>query len=65
MSASLVGSEMCIRDSQRHRRVECGQGASPALQGHWRTSVAGCRRAWRCLRSQCAGARNCACHSRQ
>eukprot|EP00969_Alexandrium_andersonii_P119999 5305460-Alexandrium_andersonii.AAC.1 len=34
MSASLVGSEMCIRDSSRRRRQSGWGGGSPSRSGH-------------------------------
>eukprot|EP00969_Alexandrium_andersonii_P022796 997701-Alexandrium_andersonii.AAC.1 len=49
MSASLVGSEMCIRDRPAHRRPPgwlvgrpCAlwsAGGRPVRRGHWRRSV--------------------------
>eukprot|EP00969_Alexandrium_andersonii_P160922 7111960-Alexandrium_andersonii.AAC.1 len=36
MSASLVGSEMCIRDSREWAPVFAGSGGIPAAREHWR-----------------------------
>eukprot|EP00969_Alexandrium_andersonii_P253926 11223103-Alexandrium_andersonii.AAC.1 len=41
MSASLVGSEMCIRDSRRGLRSRLPSGAHFAARARWR--VRGCR----------------------